>query len=98
MSDWTVEFGDLPGAGDEPPNGRNGKHEQIARQLRARPAEWARVAIVTSSNSANSMAYQIRSAYYKAYEPKGSYEAVARTEARNNTVWARYIGMDGDAL
>jgi hypothetical protein len=98
MSDWEVEFGDLPPSGDRSPNGRNGKHEQIARQLRERPQEWARVATTTSTSSANSMAHQIRGAYYKAYQPKGSYEAVARTEARNHTVWARYVGTDGGAL
>lgn len=98
MSDWTVAFGDLPPRGSTSPNKRKGKHEQIAQQLSECPREWARVAFVPSTSSANSMAFQIRSAYYKAYEPKGSYEAVARTEDRNHSVWARYIGPDGDHL
>lgn len=98
MNDWTVAFGDLPPRGHTSPNGRKGKHEQIAKQLSERGCEWARVAFVPSASSANSMAFQIRSAYYRAYEPKGSYEAVARTEGKNHSVWARYIGPDGDHL
>lgn len=98
MSKVKIEFGELPGRGNTSPNGKAGpgKHRQIADQLKNAPGQWAQIDTRKSVSAASCMAAQIRSAYYSAYAPKGSYEAAARTVNGERQVWARYIGEDGE--
>jgi len=96
MSDFTIEFKEPPARASTSPNKDKGKHQQIANLLRERPGEWALVETRDTLGGASGAAWQIRHAYFKAYEPAGSFEAVARTEGERRNVYARYIGPDGD--
>jgi len=80
-----------------PPKQRNTKHTRIANSLRQHPKEWGVVRTPATSVRAASAAQAIRSARLPAYEPAGSYEAVARTVVQKNgdvehRVYARYVG------
>jgi hypothetical protein len=98
MSDIKLQFTELPPRGTTSPNGARGtgKHEEIARQLRENPGQWAPIDKRPSVNSASSLAHQVRTAYFSAYAPKGSYEAAARSVDGERHVYARYIGEDGE--
>jgi hypothetical protein len=81
---------------DPPKTGRSsarGRHTAIAAELKARPGEWAKVLVDTNLSQSS----QIRNGLYKAYQPAGSFEAVARN-ARNVDgrvrcdIYARYVG------
>lgn len=95
MSTAKIKFGELPSAAPTTSR-RPGKHGEIAMQLRERPGEWALVSTAKSAYSMNSMAYQIRAAYYAAYLPRGSFEAAGRTVDGERRVYARYIGEGGE--
>ncbi|WP_189382457.1 hypothetical protein [Streptosporangium nondiastaticum] len=79
-----------------PPKQRNTKHAQIAAELRAHPNVWGVVQKPTTIARAASAAQAIRTARLTAYEPAGSFEAVARTVivggAAEYRVYARFIG------
>ncbi|MCA6093465.1 hypothetical protein LE181_15015 [Streptomyces sp. SCA3-4] len=79
-----------------PPKQRNTKHARIAAELRAHPSVWGVVQKPTSIARAASAAQAIRRARLTAYEPAGSFEAVARTvtdgDATEYRVYARFIG------
>lgn len=98
MNTMTITFAELPSRASCNPVGKSGKgkHADIAEQLRAAPGEWAHIDTRPSGSAAACMAYQINTAYYKAYAPKGAYEAAARTVGGKHQVWARYIGEDGE--
>jgi hypothetical protein len=85
----TIEFGELPPDGRRD-NGNAGKHEQIAKQLRARPHEWARILRNVNPESCRA----IKTGRSAAYRPVGAYEAVLRRNPEHSKydVWARYVG------
>lgn len=62
--------------------------QREAHELRTRPTHWARLTERTTSHSARSMVYQINSGALVAFQPAGDFEACAR----DNVVWARYLG------
>ena len=76
-----------PGRGARP----KGWHGEVARQLRARPGEWAVIDVYGSQASAAGVAYQIRMGGYSAYQPRGAWEAVSRLVDGENRVYARYL-------
>lgn len=91
---------------EDPPAGRDKsdrlKHEAVAAKLRERPRSWAVVARKANSRQAANAAYSIgHAANLKAYEPAGSFEAMARavdvraqdgSRTREYRVLARYLG------
>ena len=81
------------GPPDSQKHGARGRHVAIAAELKARPGEWAKVLVDTSLG----VSHQIKNAVYKAYQPAGSFEAVARNTRKTDgrtvcDVYARYIG------
>jgi hypothetical protein len=79
-----------------PPKQRNTKHARIAGELRAHPGVWGVVRKPGTLTRAASAAQAIRDARLTAYEPAGSFEAVARTVVEGSVeefrVYARYVG------
>lgn len=79
-----------------PPQQKNTKHARIAAQLRAHPQVWAVVRRPASISRAASAAQAIKTGSLAAYEPAGSFEAVARTVIEGGRteyrVYARYVG------
>lgn len=69
-----------------------GWHRQVASKLRARPREWALVGTYGSSDSASSMARNIKMGRLKAYEPAGAFEATSRTVDKQARVYVRFMG------
>jgi hypothetical protein len=98
VNSMKIRFADLPERGSSSPVGRGGKgkHGDIANQLRKAPGQWAHIDTRPSGSAAACMGHQIRTAYYKAYAPKGTFEAVGRTVNGEHHVYARYIGEDGE--
>lgn len=91
---------------EDPPKGRDKSdrlsHVKIAAQLRERPQSWAVVARLGNARQAANAAYAIgHAAPLRAYEPAGSFEAMARavdvraqdgSRTREYRVLARYLG------
>ncbi|MEV0438988.1 hypothetical protein AB0I84_07810 [Streptomyces spectabilis] len=79
-----------------PPRRKTTKHARIASLLREHPEAWAVVRRPATMARAAAAAHAIRSALLSAYEPAGSYEAVARTVIdagqTEHRVYARYVG------
>lgn len=89
---------------ETPPDAPNRRDtpKRIAEALRSKPGTWARVreyptASPTSmeNSGAQQFAYIINSGNTPAFQPAGSFEAVARRVDDNTAgVWARYVGVD----
>jgi hypothetical protein len=79
-----------------PPKQRNTKHARIAADLRSHPGVWGVVRKPGTITRAASAAQAIRGAKLTAYEPAGSFEAVARSVKVSGEieyrVYARYVG------
>jgi hypothetical protein len=79
-----------------PPAGKfaspRGHHTEAAKQMEARPGEWAIVGVYAHSGSASAVARQVRSGLISAYAPSGTFEAMARTVDGEARVYARYVG------
>jgi len=81
---------------EDPPQDRRshyGRHAKIAAELKAHPGQWAK--IMTDANVSHTAL--IKNGGVKAYQPAGSFEAVARNsrtvDGRTRCdVYARYIG------
>lgn len=70
-----------------------GKHFGIAKELMARPKEWAMIGTYGSRPSAAAMAHLIRKGGVAAY-PAGQFEAISRTVNREYRLYARYVGEE----
>lgn len=90
-----------------PPRERGGKKGQglgqkhrpwaaIVLALKANPREWAVVATDTDNWRMYFTANDIRSANIRAFGPKASFEAVARTFGGVTRVYARYVGESAE--
>lgn len=73
------------------------RHDTIARQLRGRQGEWAKVAVCRSDPGARNLANRVRSGLTVAYLPAGDFEAVVREVDGEFRVYARYLGEGRDA-
>ncbi len=72
-------------------------HDQAAARLRSRPGLWMPVGEYRSSQSAEHMAWAVRTAYpwtriVSAYEPAGAFEARVRLTEFGCELVARYVG------
>lgn len=82
---------------EEPPQDIRGRtshtdHAAIAEELRLHPGQWAKILIGRPS-----LAGEIKAGRYRAFEPKGSFEAVSRKVRdvdgrRVADIYVRYIG------
>lgn len=63
--------------------------EEVARKLRDRPGDWARVGIY-----ARSVASHVRSGRIVAFRPAGAYEArsVPTDQPGRAVLWVRFVG------
>jgi hypothetical protein len=81
---------------EEPPqdgrrtSGRD--HAGIARSLKDRPGEWAKIYTSETSNPASTSAWQIRAGLLVPYRPAGAFEAVSRKVDGKYRVYARFVG------
>ncbi len=79
----------------EPPPGKGPFTDwhDVARKLRERPGDWARVGVYSVP-----VASHVRSGRIKAFRPVGAYEArYDRTDEPGRAVlWIRYIGESPD--
>ncbi len=68
------------------------KWNPMAEALKTRPGEWAMI----SPDAASTAGYSITTAKLPCWEPKGSFEAVARSAEglapHRAQIWARYVG------
>ncbi|MER7908250.1 hypothetical protein [Streptomyces sp. NPDC096068] len=87
----TITFEPLPPHGSSQRGGW-GIHGAIAKELRARPGEWAHILTFDTVGSATATAYSIRKGARKAWAPAGSFEARSRTVDGEYRVYARYLG------
>lgn len=85
---------EIPPSKSTPAAPKRSKHQTIAQALRKRPGEWARIDVKRTAQLASVTANQIRRAYLSAYEPTGSFEAIARTVNGEYRVYARYVGSE----
>lgn len=69
-------------------------HELIAVQLRREPGRWA---LIVEGYAHSSMGSLISRGKIRAYEPAGSFEAVARVGDNGHNIYARFIGQEGVA-
>jgi hypothetical protein len=78
----------------EPQRGRASLEEQreFAKQLRARPGQWAVVTVRTTAAEAGQYAYTVRKGVRKLFQPAGTFEAVSRKVGDEHRVYARYVG------
>ncbi|HEY9418207.1 MAG TPA: hypothetical protein VIQ30_25890 [Pseudonocardia sp.] len=80
---------------DPPPERRGGRRsngfpsELVSRDLRRHPGQWA---VVDESPTRLNLASHIRGGMYPAFRPRGSFEAVSRTEGGVVRTYARYVG------
>jgi hypothetical protein len=95
-----VEF-DVDLDWEEPPALRRGPRSgdaetrAIADALRARPNTWAKIA---EGSRDSALVSKIKKGTHPAFAPEGSYEATSRRDEDGDiTVWARFVGIDGDA-
>lgn len=72
--------------------GKRGKHLEVAEELRSRPGEWAIISVYGTGASSAAMARHIEGGNVDAYEPAGTFEALARTVDGQARVYARYVG------
>lgn len=81
---------------EPPPRGGAGRisHTVIAERLRANPGAWAHIGNYKTARSSAAMAGSIKRASWRAYEPKGAYEAHSRKVGDEYRVYARYIGEE----
>ena len=80
---------------EAPPSQRRitwGRHHEVARKLKAKPGEWAVVGVYNASNTAASIARQVKRGVLTAYAPAGSFEAMSRTVDGEYRAYARYVG------
>jgi hypothetical protein len=78
---------------EAPPPRRGGRvhdWDAIAKELRARPGEWALVAVCTNQTTAASTARYIRDGKYKPMS--AGFDATSRTVDGEARVYARYTG------
>lgn len=84
---------------EAPPARKGGRRpsevlQEIARQLTERPGEWALIRSCVSRSAAGSLAHHVRKGTSPAFRPTGAFEATVRDQ----DVYARYTGPDGDHL
>ena len=74
--------------------------EEIGRQLRDRPGQWARVAHALSASTSGSIAHQIRTGKYPKRGKGGRFDAKARKVDHKYLVFARWVpwGFVEDAI
>lgn len=78
---------------ENPPEPDYVQHADVAKLLRRRPNQWARVGDYANPPSARSTAQSIRKAGLRAYAPAGAYEAISREVDGQHVVYARYVGV-----
>ena len=77
----------------EPPETRHRRDwADVARALRAKPGVWAKI----SDDSDRSLVTHIATARLGSFAPAGAYEATSRGKSNRATVYARYVGEDGE--
>jgi hypothetical protein len=85
---------------EDPPrrvSGRHwGRHRLLASEMKARPMEWALVGKYGSSDSAASMARNIKLGKLEAYTPAGAFQATSRTVDGEPRVYVRFVGEKSD--
>lgn len=65
------------------------KWQAVADELRSHPGQWAKIA----ENASPSIASSINKGGYRSFRPKGSFQAVSRSDGENGfNVWAVYVG------
>lgn len=67
-------------------------YERIARKLKARKGEWAKIQQHDSATTAATAAHLVRAARSRFFAPAGAFEAKARTVGGEHWVYARYVG------
>jgi hypothetical protein len=77
-------------------------HVRAAARLRANPGQWQIIGDYRSSQSADHMAYTIRTAFEKPgqsspYAPAGSFQAYTRLTEDGSRLFACYVGERGNA-
>ena len=75
-------------------------HAKTAAELRAAPGTWRSVGEYRSSQSAEHMAYAVRTAWSKTkdgspYAPAGSFQAKTRLTEYGAELYIRYVGWKG---
>ena len=86
-----VKFQDPPPEATQPR--KQSRHTAVAAQLKENPGKWALLEEVQTRSSAT----MIRRGNHKAYQPDGSFEAVAQARSDGAyDVYARYIGENGE--
>lgn len=87
---------------DPPPSGLHNPrdphliaHELIAVQLKREPGRWA--VVIESTGNEPRLANHITSGHYRAYKPAGSFQAVSRTVNGIRTIYARFVGTQGES-
>lgn len=85
---------------DPPPRRRDHtaqvRHQEVTRQLKESPGDWACVGTYETASTSASMAYLIRSGRLAAYRPAGAFQARARFVDEEYRVYAVYVGEAGD--
>lgn len=83
---------------DGPPPPRRvtpkGHHDAVAKQLRAKPRQWAIIGTYAHGGSSSAVAHQVRRGLIPSYNPAGTFEAQARNVDGEARVYARYVGED----
>lgn len=67
-------------------------HLRTAAALRERPGEWAFVRTAASHSAAKCGAYQIAAGNLHSYQPRGHFEAAARTVDGEHRIYVRFVG------
>lgn len=68
-------------------------HVSSAQECRASPGEWKSVGLYPAGNSAEKIAWFIRTAGHAAYLPAGAFEAEIRLTEMEYEVWARFVDV-----
>ena len=89
---------------DPPPRRRSAGRRDwstVARELRSRPGEWARIFEAgegdVESERAKSITQGVRTANLTAFAPRGAFESAYRSESDRSAVYARFVG-EGEPL
>lgn len=70
--------------------------EEFAEKLKANMGEWALIGKCRTFGSAGQRAYMFRHGLQKGFEPKGAFEAEARTLLGEHRVYVRYVGVPNE--
>jgi len=83
-------------AWEDPPSNRRRKGRDwspVAADLKAHPGKWARI---FEGKASRSLAGNISMGVLKAFQPKNSFQGAARQHDGEVTIWARYVGENGE--